>query len=264
MIDRFDPSSWNWNKFHSGSIHNIEVYCLLVRLKEPKRLTLSLLEREELRLDIMQVQKILPVAEWVKTGVLILEPPRLSVKNDGQFLMYQTIGISFVHNSKYPTNLRLPVLKYYDRWVGNKTCEDYSTRHKRIIGRINKNHYDLLVPENLLSSRRRRELRILICFNSKNRNPVENGGGPFYEVMKYKFFLWLMKYKFFLWLWPNYRFLDKGKHRDKNEEMKYKFFLWPNYRLEDLACMNRYWFDTNNGSRFSMLRLHMYPRLKIR
>nr|AIU45506.1 hypothetical chloroplast RF19 [Triticum turgidum subsp. durum]AIU45519.1 hypothetical chloroplast RF19 [Triticum turgidum subsp. durum] len=30
--------------------------------------------------------------------------------------------------------------------------------------------------------------------------------------------------------------------------------------LEDLACMNRYWFDTNNDNRFSMLRIQMYPQ----
>ena len=58
-------------------------------------------------------------------------------------------------------------------------------------------------------------------------------------------------------------FLDQKKHldRDKNELIKLKLFLWPNYRLEDLACMNRYWFNTNNGSRFSILRI--YPQFKI-
>ncbi|RHN58279.1 Protein TIC 214 [Medicago truncatula] len=44
--------------------------------------------------------------------------------------------------------------------------------------------------------------------------------------------------------------------------MNFKLFLWPNYRLEDLACINRYWFNTHNGSHFSILRIHMYPRLK--
>lgn len=58
------------------------------------------------------------------------------------------------------------------------------------------------------------------------------------------------------------QFLDERKdlNQDKNTLRKFKFFLWPNYRLEDLACMNRYWFDTNNGSRFSILRIHMYPQ----
>ena len=36
--------------------------------------------------------------------------------------------------------------------------------------------------------------------------------------------------------------LTKNKHldSDKKKLIKLKFFLWPNYRLEDLACMNRY------------------------
>ena len=119
-----------------------------------------------------------------------------------------------------------------------------------MIGNKDKNHYDLLVPENILSPRRRRKFRILICFNLRTRssvarNPVFCNGNSCKN------------------------FLDENKHldRDKKQLIKFKklkFFLWPNYRLEDLACMNRYWFDTNNGSCFSMLRIHMYPRLKIR
>lgn len=105
-----------------------------------------------------------------------------------------------------------------------------------MTGTKDKNHYDLLVPENILFPKRRRELRTLICFNSKNRN----------GMCSYV--------------------LDKSQDlaREKKKFINLKFFLWPNYRLEDLVCMNRYWFNTNNGSRFSMVRIHMYPRLKIR
>ncbi|KAG9438475.1 hypothetical protein H6P81_021581 [Aristolochia fimbriata] len=55
------------------------------------------------------------------------------------------------------------------------------------------------------------------------------------------------------------RRLDLAMRRmlDTNKCIQLKLFLWPNYRLEDLACMNRYWFDTNNSSRFGMLRIHM-------
>nr|YP_008474533.1 conserved hypothetical protein Ycf1 [Lygodium japonicum]AGI51452.1 conserved hypothetical protein Ycf1 [Lygodium japonicum] len=38
-----------------------------------------------------------------------------------------------------------------------------------------------------------------------------------------------------------------------------KRFLWPDHRLEDLACINRFCFGTANGSRFSALRIRMYP-----
>jgi hypothetical protein len=102
----------------------------------------------------------------------------------------------------------------------------------------------LFVPENILSPRRRRELRIQICFNSRNRNYIHRNS-TFCNGNK-----------------VNSQVLDKSK-KYKKKLFKVKLFLWPNYRLEDLACMNRYWFDTNNGSRFSMVRIRMYPRLKI-
>ena len=43
-----------------------------------------------------------------------------------------------------------------------------------MTGTKDKNHYDLLVPENILFPKRRRELRTLICFNSKNRNGMRS------------------------------------------------------------------------------------------
>ena len=113
-----------------------------------------------------------------------------------------------------------------------------------MIENRNKNHYDLFVPETILSTKRRRELRILICFNSQTRNVMCN------NVKNKK--------------WGKILYKRKRFNKDKNKIIKLKFFLWPNYRLEDLACMNRYWFDTNNGSRFSMVRMHMYPRFQIR
>jgi hypothetical protein len=39
-------------------------------------------------------------------------------------------------------------------------------------------------------------------------------------------------------------------------------FLWPAHRLEDLACMNRFWFSLGNQSKFSALRVRMYPLVK--
>nr|YP_010131725.1 Ycf1 [Vitis labrusca x Vitis vinifera]QPZ94093.1 Ycf1 [Vitis labrusca x Vitis vinifera]UIX22577.1 hypothetical protein RF1 [Vitis labrusca x Vitis vinifera] len=229
-------------------INNIKVYCLLLRLINPREICISAIQRGEMSLDLIPVHKDLTLTELMKMkrGIFIIEPIRLSVKNDGQFIMYQTIGISLVHKSKYQTNQRYQE----ERYVDNKNCDKFSARCQKMIGNKDKNHYDLLVPENILSPRRRRKFRILICFNLRNRsgvarNPVFCNGNSCNK------------------------FLDENKHldRDKNQLIKLKklkFFLWPNYRLEDLACMNRYWFDTNNGSCFSMIRIHMYPRLKIR
>nr|WFD58600.1 hypothetical protein RF1 [Brandisia hancei]WFD58690.1 hypothetical protein RF1 [Brandisia hancei]WFD60667.1 hypothetical protein RF1 [Brandisia hancei x Brandisia discolor] len=226
-------------------INNIKVYCLLLRLIDPRKITISSIHKREMSLDIMLIEKNLTLTELMKRGVLIIEPIRLSGKKDGQFIMYQTIGISLIHKSKHQTTQKYQEQGYVSK---NRFGKAIST-HQRITENRDKNRFDLLVPENILSFRRRRKLRILICFNSKNRNDIDRN--PVFSNEK--------NVKNSTQVSHDNKHLD----REKNQLMKFKLFLWPNYRLEDLACMNRYWFDTNNGSRFSMLRVHLYPRLKI-
>nr|UGV23456.1 hypothetical protein RF1 [Sloanea dasycarpa] len=229
-------------------INNIKIYCLLLRLINPKEIVISSIQRGEMSLDILMIQKDLTLIELMKKGILIIEPIRLSIKNDGKVIMYQTIGISLIHKSKHQINQSYQEKGHVDK----KNFAEYISRHQKMIGNRDKNHYDLLVPENILSPRCRRKVRIVISFNSKYRNGIHiNINTEFCNENNVK----------------NYGHVldDKSKHldRDKNKLIKFKFFLWLNYRFEDLACMNRYWVDTNNGSRFSVVRMHMYPRLKI-
>nr|YP_009376937.1 hypothetical chloroplast RF1 [Linochilus venezuelensis]ARH07843.1 hypothetical chloroplast RF1 [Linochilus venezuelensis] len=226
------------NQLNQKMMNNIQIYGLLVSLINVRKITISYIQRKEMNLDIMR--RRLNLTQLTKKGILIMEPARLSVKNDGQFFMYQIIGISLVHKSKHQSN-RNP------KNVAKKNFDESIPRHKIKTLNRDKNTSDLLVPEKILSSRRRRELRILISFNLNLKN--QNG------VHKNKLFCKENRLK----NWS--QFLDESKNidRKKNELIKLKFFFWPNYRLEDLACMNRYWFDTNNGSRLSMLRISMYP-----
>nr|YP_010463498.1 hypothetical chloroplast RF1 [Galium spurium]UUL70410.1 hypothetical chloroplast RF1 [Galium spurium] len=212
------------NALNQRMTKNIKIYCLLLRLKNPRKISIFSIQKKEMSLDIMLIDKNLSLTELIKKGALIIEPARLSVKNNGQFIMYKTLDISLVHTSKHQT----------DQAYGE---EEY----------IDTSFLDLLVPENILSSRRRREFRILICFNSKTQNRN------------------LVKIPSFFWTRNNpSQLLNKEKDLDteKKELINLKKFLWPNYRLEDLACLNRYWFDTTNGSRFGILKLQMYPWLK--
>nr|YP_009093857.1 hypothetical chloroplast RF1 [Luzuriaga radicans]AIT16045.1 hypothetical chloroplast RF1 [Luzuriaga radicans] len=227
-------------------INNIKVYCLLLRLTNPKEISISSIQRGEMHLDVMLMQKDLALTELLKRGILIIEPIRLSIKRGGQFIIYQTISISLVDtskdqiktNRKYTKNIYVTKKKNLDRSI---------VQHSNTLLNIEKNNYDFLVPENVLSPRRRRELRILICFNSPNvldKNPILCDENKIKNCRQ---------------------FLNEDTHLniDAKKFIKFKLFLWPNYRLEDLACMNRYWFDANNGSRFGMLRIHMYPRFRI-
>nr|YP_010267289.1 hypothetical protein Ycf1 [Impatiens macrovexilla var. yaoshanensis]UIF93850.1 hypothetical protein Ycf1 [Impatiens macrovexilla var. yaoshanensis] len=229
---------WNFT-LNQRTIENIKVYCLLLRLGNPRQITLSSMQRKELNLDTMLIQKNLTLRNLMKKELFIIEPLRLSVKKNGQVIMYQTVVILFVQKIKYQGYQEQ---KYVNK--GNFYKSIFILKHsQRITTNRDKNYNYLSVPENILLYRHRRKLRILIYFNSKtknvvNINPIFSNGN---KVKNWNQFL----------------------NENKNPLIKLKLFLWPNYRLEDLACINRYWFNTNNGSRFSMLRIHMYPRLRI-
>nr|QVL25999.1 Ycf1 [Lamium amplexicaule] len=238
FLKRYLLFQLRWDEtLNERMINNINVYCLLRKLLDSKKITISAIQNKQMGLDIMLINKNLTLSKFLKKGVFILEPIRLSEQKDGQFLMYQTVGILLVHKNKH---------QKYQGHASNNNFDETISLHQRITGNRDKKDFDLLVPENILSFRRRRKLRILICFNSKKKNYIDQNS-----------VFWNVKNSSQVSHDNNY--LD----RDKNQLMKLKLFLWPNYRLEDLACMNRYWFDTNNGSRFGMLRIHLYPRLKI-
>nr|WRH36566.1 hypothetical chloroplast RF1 [Euchresta japonica] len=260
LLRKYLSFQLNWKgSLNQRIMNNITIYCLLIRLINLKQIAIASIQRGELSLDIMviQNQKALTLTEFgknknkelMKKGILIIESVRLSRKNDEQFIMYQTIGLSLIHKNKRQINPRYPEKSRVDKKTFDKSIT--RTKDQKITENQEKNHYDLPVPENILSSRRHRELRILICFTPRNRNSVyrkttfsnENKVNNCCQV--------LAKNKYF----------DKKK---KKNLINLKLFLWPIYRLEDLSCMNRYWFDTNNGSRFSIVRIHIYPQLKIR
>nr|WRO44682.1 Ycf1 protein [Hedyotis uncinella] len=240
FLKRYLLFQLRWDEaLNERMINNINVYCILRKLIDSKKITISSIQKKQISLDIMMINKNLTLSEFIKRGVFILEPIRLSEQKDGQFLMYQAVGISLVHKNKHQ--------KYEEQGhASNNNFDETISLHQRITGNRDKNHFDLLVPENILSFRRRRKLRILICFNSKKINSIDQN--PVF---------WNVKNS------SQVSHDNNRLDRDKNQLMKLKLFLWPNYRLEDLACMNRYWFDTNNGSRFAMLRIQMYPRLTI-
>nr|BBM33888.1 hypothetical chloroplast RF1 [Dendrobium chrysanthum]BBM33962.1 hypothetical chloroplast RF1 [Dendrobium chrysanthum] len=224
---------------------NIRIYCLLLRLRNPKEIAISSIQRGEINIDEMLIQKDLVLAELIRKGIFIIEPICLSIQRKGKYIIYQTMDISLVDKKKHQTKKKYTKKRYIEKGGFEKSI----ARHSNIFLSGDKNHYDLLVPENILSPRRRREFRIRICFNSRNFHVVDRNT-RFCNENKIR---------------NCAQFLNEDKHinTDRKDFMKFKLFLWPNFRLEDVACMNRYWFDTNNSSRFSMSRIHMYSQFRM-
>nr|YP_010456528.1 hypothetical protein RF1 [Parnassia gansuensis]UUA67660.1 hypothetical protein RF1 [Parnassia gansuensis] len=227
-------------------VNTMKVYCFLLKSINPNGATLSSIQRGEIGINFLLIDNDLSLTEFLKKGIFIIEPVRLAVKNGGHFLLYQTLKNSLVHKNKQKMNKKEEERNYADtkNW-------DKSTGNKK------KNYYDLLISEKTLSPRQCRELRILLSFNSfnsKNKKDIKINN-KFFNANN-------TKTRSNISNKTKNISRDNKKLKNKNQVIKFKRFLWPNFRLEDLACMNRYWFDTNNGSRFSMVRIHLYPRLK--
>nr|YP_009424831.1 hypothetical chloroplast RF1 [Oberonia japonica]ASU93360.1 hypothetical chloroplast RF1 [Oberonia japonica] len=230
------------NLLHKQIIDDIRICSLILRLKKPKDIAIAYLQRDEIDLAQMMSQKDLVLAEVIRRGIFMIEPILLSIQKEVKSIIYQTMDISLVDNNKHQT-------KKKKRYIEKTGFEKSIARHSNIFLSGDKNHYDLLVPENILSPRRCREFRIRICFNSRNFDVVDRNP-RFCNENKIR---------------NCEQFLNENKHlnTDRKNLIKYKLFLWPYYRLEDVACMNRYWFDTNNSSSFSMSRIHMYSQFKM-
>nr|QST15834.1 hypothetical chloroplast RF1 [Elatostema qinzhouense] len=193
----------------------------------------------KINLNVLNIKAYYICIEAFKRGQFSIKPVRLSIKKKGQFIMHQTISISIsvVNHSNHRINQRAREKSHIDK----NHYDELIIKHQKITENRAKTHYALFVLESSLSPRRRKEFRILISFYSMNRKGMPLNC-TFYNENKAK-----------------RPILNKNK---RDTKIQLKNFLWPNYRLEDFACINRYWFDTNNGSRFGMLRVHMYPQLK--
>nr|YP_010514361.1 hypothetical protein Ycf1 [Dolichopsis monticola]UXL86014.1 hypothetical protein Ycf1 [Dolichopsis monticola] len=257
LVRNFLTLHLNWKNLLGQKIfNNVKVYCLLIRLTNLRKMTIASIQRGELGLDIMMIQNqknlTLPGLrknknnKFRKKELFVIEPVRLSRKNHKQFFKYKTMELSLIHKNKRKIDQ-----KYSEKiHVNKKDFDKYitRTRDQNITEKKEKENLNLLVPENILSARRRRELRIRICLDPNNINSMHRNT-IFYNENKVK---------------NGFQVLTKKRNeKEKKKLMNFQIFLWPKYRLEDLACINRYWFNTHNGSRFSIVRIHLYPRVKI-
>nr|YP_011014266.1 Ycf1 protein [Arenaria przewalskii]WQA10672.1 Ycf1 protein [Arenaria przewalskii] len=270
-----------WYAFAEDKVNDtLKLFPILFKITNLRDITLAAVQRRELDLNMLVSANDYTLADMLQKRIFYIEPMRPSVQVDAKWILYQTIdiGIPLIHERKQQNNQKRtididtidktnpaelisryqlaelisryqPARKKRDKIYFELVIPELISRYQQARKKRDKTECDLLIPEKILSSRRRRELRILISLNASNNNGMCRNT-LYYNRNQIK---------------NCTQFCDENKdlRRENNPVIKLKAFLWPNYRLEDLACMNRYWFDTNNGSRFTILRIRMYPRLKM-
>nr|QYB21060.1 hypothetical protein RF1 [Austrocedrus chilensis]BBN66452.1 hypothetical protein [Austrocedrus chilensis] len=133
-------------------------------------------------------------------------------------------------------------VKFFDRSQQRSRQRFFRSQRQRKmnIENVNEKISSSFIFEDVFLPRRRREFRILNLLNLENHldesvkfndKQIPNDPG----------------------------FVEKNEHLVVDARQKIRRFLWPRYRFEDLICMNRFWWNTNNGSRSAMLRVRMYP-----
>jgi hypothetical protein len=95
-------------------------------------------------------------------------------------------------------------------------------QHGKILG-DGKNILSSLNLEDLLLPKHRREFQILNRFDPENDHVGFSNGKDIQN---------------------DEELMERDQHLSVDTTQIIKRFLWPSYRLEDLICMNRYWFNT--------------------
>nr|QLF68050.1 hypothetical protein RF1 [Cryptomeria japonica var. sinensis]UFA48283.1 RNA polymerase beta' subunit [Cryptomeria japonica var. sinensis]UFA48365.1 RNA polymerase beta' subunit [Cryptomeria japonica var. sinensis]UFA48447.1 RNA polymerase beta' subunit [Cryptomeria japonica var. sinensis]UFA48531.1 RNA polymerase beta' subunit [Cryptomeria japonica var. sinensis] len=124
----------------------------------------------------------------------------------------------------------------------NVNLFDRSQRRRKTIEDVNEKISSSFIFEDILLPKRRREFRILNLLNLET--PIDQSIG--------------LNSKAIL---NDEGLIEKDEPLCIDTRAKIRRFLWPRYRVEDLICMNRFWWNTSNGSRSVMLRVRMYPKI---
>nr|YP_009425518.1 conserved hypothetical chloroplast protein ycf1 [Austroblechnum melanocaulon]ASU94123.1 conserved hypothetical chloroplast protein ycf1 [Austroblechnum melanocaulon] len=177
-----------------------------------------------------------------KLGLLydlsILSAHRLPILFDDQNLVYKITNplLKFKSRLKNRVKKRLYKKIYSDTYVSKLSL---------IATEVNEKRSHIYNVGDLLLSRRRREFRFLqSLLMSRSTKPgaryLDSKFDPISRVERT-------------------RGSGESNPSGIREVQEVKRFLWPSHRLEELACTGRFCFSITTGSRFTILRIRMYP-----
>lgn len=147
---------------------------------------------------------------------------------DDEIIMHNMIASFFRFKNRYLNHQKLDLLD-----------SDFRTLDFKDTSLLDASFF---LPEEIFLPKSLREYRILdsLSFESNKNQPIEN----IQSICV-----------------PNPTEIRSDKYTHSYSHQLIKRYIWPSYRIEDLACMNRFWISTANQGRFSSLRIKIYPNL---
>nr|YP_009426832.1 conserved hypothetical chloroplast protein ycf1 [Homalosorus pycnocarpos]ASU95437.1 conserved hypothetical chloroplast protein ycf1 [Homalosorus pycnocarpos] len=171
----------------------------------------------------------------------ILSAHRLPILFDDQNLVYKIINPL----SKFKSRLKNRAKK---RLYGKIYSDTYISKLSLVATEVNGKRSHIYNIGDLLLPRRRREFRFLrSLLMSRSAKPgAQYLDSNFDSISKIE----------------RTRSSKEFEPSELGEVQKIKRFLWPSHRLEELACTGRFCFNLTTGSRFTILKIRMYPIIR--
>nr|YP_009426221.1 conserved hypothetical chloroplast protein ycf1 [Diplaziopsis javanica]ASU94826.1 conserved hypothetical chloroplast protein ycf1 [Diplaziopsis javanica] len=171
----------------------------------------------------------------------ILSAHRLPILFDDQNLVYKIINPL----SKFKSRLKNRAKKRLYRKIYSDT---YISKLSLVATEVNGKRSHIYNIGDLLLPRRRREFRFLrsLLMSRSTKPGIQYLDSKFDSISKIE----------------RTRSSEEFEPLELGEVQKIKRFLWPSHRLEELACTGRFCFNLTTGSRFTILKIRMYPIIR--
>nr|YP_009549243.1 conserved hypothetical chloroplast protein Ycf1 [Llavea cordifolia]AYW16392.1 conserved hypothetical chloroplast protein Ycf1 [Llavea cordifolia] len=226
---------WKWRL--EAELEKIRNLIALTRMLENNQDLDTLCANTEVNSDLLNFHFNVATRLGFFENISFISAHRLSIALDDQNLLYKIINPLL----KFKSRLK----KKAKRRLYRNICNDnYISKLFHIVNERNCKQSCISDIDDLLLPRRRRELRFLRCLLISRKSDPKRYSSHFISEIEETY------------NGENQQFLHLS---GLSEIRRIKRFLWPGYRLEELACIGRFCFGVTTGSRFTMLKIRMYP-----
>nr|YP_010117393.1 conserved hypothetical chloroplast protein Ycf1 [Microsorum cuspidatum]QPM99660.1 conserved hypothetical chloroplast protein Ycf1 [Microsorum cuspidatum] len=227
---------WKWKS--EAKLENLRSLTAIVRMLEDERDLVTLCANTNVDSDLLDLHFNATTNFDLFYDLSVLSAHRLSILLDDQNLLYKIINplLKFKFRLKNRVGKRLYKRVYSDTYISKLSL---------IAKEVNIKRSQVYNIEDLLLARRRREFRFLRSLLI-SRSPKL---GAHYFDSKFDSISRICR-------------IQSSKEYEPSElggVQEIKRFMWPSHRFEELACTGRFCFNVTTGSRFTMLKLRMYP-----
>nr|YP_009911299.1 conserved hypothetical chloroplast protein Ycf1 [Polystichum tripteron]QLD21508.1 conserved hypothetical chloroplast protein Ycf1 [Polystichum tripteron] len=230
---------WKWKS--ETKLENLRSLTALTRMLGDNRDLVTLCTNTDVDSKLLDLYFNATTKLGLFYDLSILSAHRLSILLDDQNLVYKIINPLL----KFKSRLRSRVGK---QLYGKIYSDTYISKLLLVATEVSKKRSPIYNIEDLLLARRRREFRFLrsLIISRSPKPGAHHFDFKFDSISKISRICSSKEYE------PS----------ELREVQKIKRFLWPSHRLEELACTGRFCFNTITGSRFSILKIRMYPIIR--